>query len=207
MLSKPIDLREQELHDIAQFNVRDVYREHLAGIMISKGMILDRIAVLSKEISNAYKGKEPIALCMLDGAMDFYHHLTDTDIPFYVETLNASSYVGTESKGTVNFNGFKFKKVEGRDVLVVEDIIDTGNTLDTTVKKLYEAGASSVEVACLLSKPSRRKSGNKIEPDYLGFVIPDQFVVGFGLDYNRRFRKLKHIGVLTATAIKKFKEQ
>jgi len=206
-MSLPINLQTRELYGIDQFAVDASYRSHLSGILIPEGEITSRVARLAEEISADYNEKDIIALCMLDGAMRFFVELLYSEpmkVRFEVETLKAKSYAGDASTGKVTFSGFDFSKAEGRDVLIVEDIIDTGTTMRATLDKLAAQGAKSTSIVALLTKPERHQPGLQEQlaahPLYLGFLIPDEFVVGYGLDYNGHYRGLRHLGVLNEEA-------
>ncbi|MDP3640340.1 MAG: phosphoribosyltransferase family protein [Nanoarchaeota archaeon] len=206
-MSFPIDLQRKLPYSVDQFAVDKAYRSHLAGILLPEGQITSRVARLAEEISADYDRKDLIALCMLDGAMRFFVELLYSEhmnVRFEVETLKAKSYAGDASTGNVTFSGFDFSKAEGRDVLIVEDIIDTGTTMRATLDKLAAQGAKSTSIAALLAKPERHQPGLQEQlaahPLYLGFLIPDEFVVGYGLDYNGHYRGLRHLGVLNEEA-------
>ena len=132
---------------------------------------------------------------LLRGAIPFLAELIQhIDFDIQYDFMDVTSYEGTESKGEIKILKDLDTPVQGLDILLVEDIVDTGRTLDTIVRTLLHKGAKSVRIATLLDKPSRRIMD--IQPDYVGFIIPNEFVVGFGLDYNQHYRGLPYIGVL-----------
>jgi hypoxanthine phosphoribosyltransferase len=197
--SQPIDLRKSPLIPTEQFIIPEVYRDDLDSIMVPYGTIKSRVDRMAYEISHKYYSEEIIALCVLKGALKFYHDLFYNEhmwTPFEICTVRCKSYEGTESTGDVNFTGFNFNKVRDKKVIITEDIYDTGRTLNKLLDKMNEFKPQSVEVACLLDKPERRLPGIEWQPDYTGFVIKNEFVVGYGLDFDKKYRGLKHIGVL-----------
>lgn len=162
--------------------------------MFSEEEIAARVRELGAQISADYEGKEVKLICVLRGATMFYAELAKRlEVPVKFDFISVSSY----GNGTTSSGGLKIRKdldepVDGEHVIVVEDIIDTGNTLQHLRKMLLERGAASVALASLLDKPDRRRV--EIEPDYAGFVIPDEFVVGYGLDYAQSYRNLPYVG-------------
>jgi len=148
--------------------------------------------VLSKDYKN---GKAPILVALLKGSVPFLAELIkhiDLDIEF--DFMDVSSYEGTESIGDIKINKDLDRSVRNEKVLLVEDIIDTGRTLKTVTKLMKDKGAVDVKVVTLLDKPERREVD--IEADYVGFVIPNEFVIGYGLDFNQKYRNLPYVGVL-----------
>jgi hypoxanthine phosphoribosyltransferase len=196
-MSNPIDLRGNSLINVDQLVIPEAFKNDVKGIMIPEGYVKDRINKLGDEISqNNYHG-DILALCMLNGAMNFYGDLIkQIKHPVQVETIRVQSYVGTESSGHVEISGYDLSNVKGRDLLIVEDIIDTGRTLNSVNDQVRGLGANSVKIVSLLDKPSRRLDKVTLKPDYVGFTIDDEFVVGCGLDYNGRYRDVPHICVL-----------
>ena len=171
-------------------------RDDIARVLISEEQIQRRISELAAQITEDYRDKEPILVCILKGAVLFYSDLTrriDTHIS--MDFMSVSSYGdGTVSSGKLTIRQDLSKSVEGRHVIIVEDIIDSGRTLDWLVNELKSRGAKSVEIFALLEKPARRVID--VDVKYKGFEIPDEFVVGFGLDYDERYRNLDSIAVL-----------
>lgn len=155
-----------------------------------------RIAELAGNLDEDYSEKNPLFVCVLKGAMPFFVELVmRTTIRCEFDYVAVSSYgAGTESSGRVRFLADLSTPVEGRDVVLVEDIVDTGRTIAYLLKVLKARGAASVSVATLLNKPSRRVV--EVPTAYVGFEIPDLFVIGFGMDYSERYRNLPYIGVL-----------
>lgn len=165
-------------------------------VLISSDEIQKRIQVLGAEIARDYAGLNPLMIGVLKGACTFLSDLMRAaDIPLAVEFMAISSYgAGMRTSGEVRILKDLDVAIEGRHILVVEDIVDTGLTLSYMLANLKSRGAASVKLAALLDKFERREK--EVPIDYLGFQIPDKFVVGYGLDYADRYRNLPFIGVL-----------
>lgn len=198
-MSDPINVINREIISPDKLIIPDPYKSDLEGVLISSGEIKSRVSKLASEISKAHYPEEILALCVLDGAMKFYADLLYNEhmwTPFEIRTFSGKSYKGTTSTGEVNLEIFDFSVVKGRKVLVVEDIIDTGHLLKKITNEIYRHKPFSLEIVCLLDKPERRDPEIDIVPEYCGFTIPNEFVVGYGLDYNNKYRGLRHICVL-----------
>lgn len=164
-------------------------------VLVAEEEIRRRVDELGKEITRDYAGMQPIAVCVLRGAIPFYADLIRRiDLPVTVDTITVSSYGSGTVSGKLKVITDMRTSVEGRDVLVVDDIIDSGRTSVALIEMLKERGAKSVRTCALLDKPSRRVVD--IKGDYVGFAIPDEFVVGYGLDWNEKFRNLPHVYTL-----------
>lgn len=166
-------------------------------VLVSEEDIVKRSMELGKQISDDYRktGKAPLLVALLKGSVPFLAELIkhiDLDIQF--DFMDVSSYEGTESIGDIKIIKDLDCSVKGIPILLVEDIVDTGRTLKEVTRLLKNKGASDVKVVSLLDKPDRRVVD--IKADYVGFVIPNEFVVGYGLDYNQLYRNLPYIGVL-----------
>lgn len=162
-------------------------------VLLSHDMIQARILEMGQEIGRDYASREPHLVCVLKGACTFLTDLCRAiDLPLTLDYIAVSSYgAATKSSGEVKLVKDLDQGLDGRDLLVVEDIVDTGLTLNYLLNVLRARGPRSLKVATLLSKPSRRLV--QIPVDYVGFTIEDQFVVGYGLDYNEKFRNLRDI--------------
>jgi len=172
----------------------------ISRILLTNEDIRRRAEEMGKELSKVYEGKMPIILCLLKGSIPFTTYLMENmSIDVQLETMRASSYEGTSSTGKVKISEFDYSLIKGKDILIVEDIIDTGTTLKTVTEILKKQGANSVEICTLLEKVGMNKTD--IHPKYVGFKIENEFVVGFGLDYNEKYRNLPYIGVLDPKAI------
>ena len=172
------------------------FYENDVGIMISEQDLQRRNRALGEQITIDYRGKELTLLAVLKGAVFFATDLARAvDLPLTMDFLGVSSYQGgTETTGEVRITSDVSKPMAGKDVLIVEDIIDTGLTMKFLLENLHARHPASVKVCTLLEKPSRART--KIDIDYRGFVIDDQFVVGYGLDFAERYRNLPFIGVM-----------
>ena len=165
-------------------------------VLISEEDIRKRISELAAELSEKYKGEEVLLVGILNGSVFFLADLAQKmTIPVEIDFMAASSYgSGTESSGRVLITKDLARSIEGDHVIIVEDIVDTGQTLHLLTEMLQERNPASLELAVLLNKPSRRKVC--LDADYIGFDIPDAFVVGWGLDYDQKYRDLPYIGVI-----------
>ena len=165
-------------------------------ILLSDSQIQARVVELGGELSRDYDGRDPVLVSVLKGSIVFLADLVRAmQISLSVDLMEVSSYgASTESSGQVRILKDLSRPIEGREVLVVEDIIDTGLTLNYLLRYLREKGPASLRICCLLDKPARRLTD--IDIDYRGFTIPDRFVVGYGLDFDERYRNLPYIGVL-----------
>ena len=171
-------------------------RDDIDHILISEADLQKRVAQLGEQISADYAGKAPLLVSVLRGSFIFMADLTRHIQPFcQVDFMAVSSYgAGTSSSGQVNIVKDLTDSIEGQDVIVVEDILDSGNTLSYLFQLLEARTPASLRLCTLLDKPSRRTK--PIAADYVGFTVPDEFVVGYGLDYNELYRNLPYIGVL-----------
>ncbi|MEY2990158.1 MAG: hypothetical protein RLZZ163_1074 [Actinomycetota bacterium] len=170
--------------------------DDLAHVLLTEGQILDRIADIAREMDTDYAGRTPLLVGVLNGAVmvmaDLARALT---IHADMDWMAVSSYgSGTTSSGVVRILKDLDADIEGRDVVIVEDILDSGLTLSWLLKNLNSRKPASVEIFTLLRKPDALKV--KVEPKYVGFDIPNEFVVGYGLDYAQRYRNLRCIGTL-----------
>lgn len=168
---------------------------HLKAILFTREDIQKRVSELAIEVSKDYEGKNPLVVGILKGSIMFtVDLLKELTIDAEVDFMDVSSYgTGVSSSGEVRILKDLETKAEGRDILICEDIIDSGNTLLYVKKLLEHRGASSVKIISLLDKPAGRKV--EIDGDYIGFEVPDEFVVGYGIDYAERYRHLPYIGI------------
>jgi len=173
-------------------------KDDIARVLGSADEIQNRVKELAAQITEDYKDKYPVLVCILKGAVMFYSDLTrliDTHIA--MDFMAVSSYhSGTRSSGEVEIRKDLSQSVDGRHVIIVEDIVDSGNTLSYLTRVLANRGCASVKIATLLDKPSRRAPGVTLKADYSGFEVENEFVVGYGLDYAEKYRNLPYIGVL-----------
>lgn len=182
--------------------VKPMMDNDIGRILLTGETIRKRIAELGEEISKDYQGKELLVLGILKGAVLFMADLIrDIELPLTFDFLAVSSYgASTHSSGVVRILKDVERSVEGVHILIVEDIVDTGLTLKYLKENLSRRHPESVKVVTLLDKPGRRVVD--VVPDYNGFTIPDEFVVGFGLDFDEKFRNLPYIGILKPEAYK-----
>ena len=166
------------------------------SVLFSEEEVNARIKEMGEQISKDYEGKSVHLVCILKGATFFACELAKRiTIPVTLDFMSVSSYGNsTESSGVVKINKDLDEPIDGENVLVVEDIVDTGNTLSYLLDNLQKRGSASVKLCTLLNKPDRRVKD--VNVDYTGFVIPDAFVVGFGLDYAQKYRNLPYIGIV-----------
>ena len=167
------------------------------SVLLSEEELDDKIREMGAQISRDYAGKQVHLICVLKGGTFFMCELAKRiTIPVSIDFMSVSSYGDdTVSTGIVRIIKDLDKPIEGKDVIVVEDIIDTGRTLSYLLKVLKDRKPNSVKLAAMLDKPDRRVVDD-VNVDYTGFEIPDEFVVGYGLDYAERYRNLPYIGVL-----------
>lgn len=169
-------------------------RGKVTGILFTKEQIAQRIQELGQEISNDYTSSEIFGICLLKGSLvftsDLIRHIT---VPITVDVMRAHSYGdSTVSSGNVKILTDLDEDISGKDVLIIEDIVDTGRTLRKTLNLLESRNPNSLKICSMLDKPSRRVTAINI--DYTGFTIDDHFVVGYGLDFDQYYRNLPYIG-------------
>lgn len=170
--------------------------EHVESILYSQEQLRQRVKELGAQITADYAGKEPVLASVLRGSYIFMADLTRAiDLPVTVDFMAVSSYgAGTKSSGQVEIKKDLSDSIEGRDLILVEDILDSGNTLFYLMEILKARKPASIRICTLMDKPDRRTQ--PIVADYVGFTIPDAFVVGYGLDYNEKYRNLPYVGIL-----------
>lgn len=166
-------------------------------VLISETEVEAKIKELAEQINQDYAGKQVHLICVLKGGVFFTCDLAKSiTVPVTFDFMSVSSYGdGTESTGRIKIIKDLDDSIAGKDVLIVEDIIDSGRTLSHLIELLYTRKPNSIKLCTLLDKPSRRVTDVKV--DYLGFSIPDEFVVGYGLDYAQKYRNLPYIGVVS----------
>ena len=170
-------------------------------ILLTEEQIQTRIRELGKILSEEYAGKDPIVVGVLKGVVVFYADMIrHINVPCQMDFMYVSSYAGTDSTGKMNLKKDLSADVRGRHVLILEDIFDTGNSLDFVCKHILEKEPASLKVCTLLDKPERRNPNVTVKADYVGFEIPNAFVVGYGLDFNEHYRNLPYVGILKPEA-------
>lgn len=206
MVADPIDIRGQPPYALDQFSVQETYKPDLEHILLSKGEITSRITRMAEEISESTRDRpesELYAACVLKGALRFFGTITPKLSPSgdYSEgVIQASRYTeGTTTETNAEVSLPPAEAIKDKDVLIVEDIIDEGYTLKTILEEIQNLEPRSVSIAVLFDKRDRRKVD--IEVDYTGFIVPDEFLVGFGLDFNERYRNLDHLASLDSSIL------
>ena len=170
-------------------------RRDIERILISEEEIQKKVAEMGRKISEDFRDKDPLFVGVLKGCFIFMADLMRyVDIRCSMDFMAVSSYSGTTSTGAVKINKDLSEDIEGRHIIIVEDILDSGVTLNYLKNFLMVRRPASISIATLMDKPARRKAD--VYADYSCFEIPDAFVVGYGLDYNERYRNLPYIGVL-----------
>ena len=164
-------------------------------ILFSEEDIETRCKELGAQIAKDYEGKSPILVGLLKGSVLFMSELVQRiDIDCEIDFMDVTSYSGTESQGDIKILKDLDRSIKDEYIILVEDIIDTGRTLKTVKEMMYSKGAKDVKIVSMLDKKERREV--EIEGDYIGFTCPNEFVIGFGLDFNQKYRNLPYIGVL-----------
>ncbi len=170
--------------------------ENVEYVMLTAEQIDKRVKELAAQMDKLYEGRTPVVICILKGSVLFFTDLIrNMKTSIELDFMAVSSYgSGTKSSGQLTIKKDLSTDIKGRDVLIVEDIIDSGNTLYRLKKMLIERAPASINIITLLDKPQRREA--PMEPEYTGFVIEDEFVIGYGLDYAEEYRNLPYVGVL-----------
>lgn len=177
--------------------------DDIRAVLVSEQQLKDKVAQLGAQISQDYAGKDLVLVSILKGAVVFMADLMRAvTIPCSIDFMVVSSYgAGTTTTGLVKIIKDLDSDLSGKDVLIVEDILDTGVTLSNLVPMLKMRDPNSVRSCAILDKPSRRRAD--IQADYIGFQVPDEFVVGYGLDYDEKYRNLPYVGVLKPSVYEK----
>lgn len=177
--------------------------DDIRAVLVSEQQLKDKVAQLGAQISQDYAGKDLVLVSILKGAVVFMADLMRAvTIPCSIDFMVVSSYgAGTTTTGLVKIIKDLDSELSGKDVLIVEDILDTGVTLSNLVPMLKMRNPNSVRICAILDKPSRRRAD--IQADYTGFQVPDEFVVGYGLDYDEKYRNLPYVGVLKPSVYEK----
>ena len=179
-------------------------KNEIERILVSNEEIQTRLDELVAQINRDYEGKELLLVCILKGAVTtFADVLRRITIPCEIDFMCISSYGGANSTGNVVVKKDLSVNITGRHVVILEDIYDTGNSLSFVYDYLMQKKPASLKICTLLDKPERRKPGVTLVPEYIGFTIPNEFVVGYGLDFNEHYRNLPYVGVLKPEAYEK----
>ena len=175
--------------------------QDIQEILLTEQQIKTRIRELGEILTAEYAGKDPVIVGVLKGVVVFYADMIrEIKVPCQMDFMWISSYAGTNSPGQMEVKRDISADIKGRHVLILEDIYDTGSSLDFTYRHLLARKPASLKICTLLDKPERRRPGIHLVPDYVGFTIPNAFVVGYGLDYNEHYRNLPYVGVLKPEA-------
>ncbi len=178
--------------------------ENIKEILLTEEQIKNRIKELGEELTREYADKDPVIIGVLKGVVVFYADMIrEIKVPCQMDFMWISSYAGTHSTGNMEVKRDVTVDIKDRHVLILEDIYDTGNSLDYTYRHLMFKKPASLKICTLLDKPERRKPGITLVPDYVGFTIPNEFVVGYGLDFNEHYRNLPYVGILKPEAYEK----
>lgn len=177
--------------------------DQIERVLIDEQTLQNRVKEMGRQITEDYRGKDLLVIGILRGAVVFVSDLMmEIKLPLVMDFMAVSSYgSSTKSSGVVRIQKDLDEEIEGKDVLIVEDIVDTGLTLHYLVENLLTRKPASLKVCCCLDKPSRRKV--PIQVDYVGFAISNEYVVGYGLDYAQKFRNIPYIGVLSKSCYSK----
>ncbi len=170
-------------------------------VLYTQEQIQAKVRELGQLLTAEYADKDPVVVGVMKGVVVFYADMIrQLDMPCQMDFMWISSYAGTESTGSMIVRRDVSADIKGRHVLILEDIFDTGNSLSFTYDHLMAKEPASLKICTLLDKPERRNPGVTIRADYVGFTIPNEFVVGYGLDYNEYYRNLPYIGILKPEA-------
>ena len=170
-------------------------------VLVDEETLQKKISQLAEEISREYAGKDPIFVGVLKGVVMFFGDFVKrVTIPCQIDFMWISSYSGTNSTKTMVVKRDISEEIKGRHIVILEDIFDTGNSLEFVYNHLMAKEPASLKICTLLDKPERRNPEVTLKPDYTGFVIPNEFVVGYGLDFNEHYRNLPYVGVLKPEA-------
>ena len=172
-------------------------KNDIKEILLTEQQIQDKVKELAAQLSKEYAGKDPVFIGVLKGVVIFFADMVrNIDSPCEIDFMSISSYSGTNSTGRTEIRKDVSVDIMNRHVVILEDIYDTGNSLTFTVNHLLNKQPASLKVCTFLDKPERRKPGITLVPEYVGYTIPNEFVVGYGLDYNEHYRNLPYIGIL-----------
>ena len=175
--------------------------ENIKEVLLSEEQIQAKVAEMAAILSKEYADLDPVFVGVLKGVVIFFADMVrKINIPCEIDFMCLSSYGGTTSTGNVVVKKDVSVDLKGRHVVILEDIYDTGRSLDFTYKYLLTKEPASLKICTLLDKPERRQPGITLVPDYIGFTIPNEFVVGYGLDFNEHYRNLPYIGIIKPEA-------
>ena len=171
--------------------------QDIQTIMLTEEQIQSKVKELAAQISKDYAGKDPVFVGVLKGVVLFFGDMMKyIDIPCQLDFMGVSSYGSGTTSGKLQLRYDVVTDLTDRHVVILEDIFDTGTSLQFTYEHLMQKNPASVKICTLLDKPARRREGITVQADYTGFVIPNEFVVGYGLDYDEHYRNLPYIGIM-----------
>ena len=171
--------------------------QDIKEILLTEEQIQAKVKELAACLSKEYAGKDPVFVGVLKGVVMFFADMVrNVQIPCQIDFMWISSYGNGTTSGQMQVKRDVSTDLKDRHVVILEDIFDTGNSLDFTYKHLLSKGPASLKICTLLDKPERRNPAVTLQPDYVGYVIPNEFVVGYGLDYNEHYRNLPYVGIL-----------
>nr|2VFA_A Chain A, HYPOXANTHINE-GUANINE-XANTHINE PHOSPHORIBOSYLTRANSFERASE, HYPOXANTHINE-GUANINE PHOSPHORIBOSYLTRANSFERASE [synthetic construct]2VFA_B Chain B, HYPOXANTHINE-GUANINE-XANTHINE PHOSPHORIBOSYLTRANSFERASE, HYPOXANTHINE-GUANINE PHOSPHORIBOSYLTRANSFERASE [synthetic construct] len=210
----PVFVKDDDGYDLDSFMIPAHYKKYLTKVLVPNGVIKNRIEKLARDVMKEMGGHHIVALCVLKGGYKFFADLldyikalnrnSDRSIPMTVDFIRLKSYCNDQSTGDIKvIGGDDLSTLTGKNVLIVEDIIDTGKTMQTLLSLVRQYNPKMVKVACLFIK--RTPLWNGFKADFVGFSIPDHFVVGYSLDYNEIFRDLDHCCLVNDEGKKKYK--
>ena len=169
----------------------------IESILLTQEQIREKVLELSAKLKEEYAGKDPVFVGVLKGVVLFFADMVrEADYPCQIDFMWISSYGSGTTSGHMEVKKDISADIKGRHVVILEDIFDTGNSLDFTYKHLLAKEPASLKICTLLDKPERRNPAVTLQPEYVGFTIPNAFVVGYGLDYDEHYRNLPYIGIL-----------
>ena len=173
-------------------------------VLVSEEEIKEKVKELAAILNEEYRDKDPVFVGVLKGVVVFFADMIrQIRIPSQIDFMWISSYSGTDSTGKMQVKKDVSTDLKGRHVVILEDIFDTGNSLQFTYEHLLSKEPASLKICTFLDKPSRRAPGNTVKADYVGYEVPNEFVVGYGLDFNEHYRNLPYVGVLKPEAYQK----
>ena len=177
--------------------------EKYVKVLLTEEQIQSKVKELAAQIKADFADKDPVFVGVLKGVVVFFADMIrQMDFPCQLDFMWISSYAGSNSSGMKLVRDVS-ANLEGRHVVILEDIFDTGNSLEFTYQHLLTKNPASLKVCTFLDKPERRRAGVTVKPDYTGYVVPNEFVVGYGLDYNEHYRNLPYLGILMPEAYEK----